>query len=1674
MGKISQYNDVPVPKLSDMLIGTSVGLNELDQVENQTYNFTLQQLLDLFIPDIPSNNLQGVLDNGNTATQDINLLGKITTTDLEVTNEATFNKAYFPEEMYIPGLIYDETYVSGTNGQVLSRTTSGVKWISLPPIFTPNLQQVLNVGNIASTNIQLSATLYADAVDADDITSNVSITLSGELLDGDGESGLNGQVLTSTGSGKVLWQSASGYTGVSPISVNNGTKEISISQADATHSGYLSSTDWNTFDSKQDGLFGTGLVKSTAGVITYITDGSADWNSAYNDTITSAAVTGTTTKTLTLNQRDGGTVTASWTDADTAPVTSVFGRTGDVVAQTGDYTTTQVTEGTNLYFTNTRSRDAISSSATGLTYTSSTGVFSLTAGYSIPTDAVQSNWTSAYNNMIISAAVTGTSTKTLTLNQEDGGTITASWSDTDTGLTSVGVSMPSAFSVSNSPLTSNGTIAITGAGTTSQYVRGDGSLATFPSVASEAQRLITEVYNETGATLTKGTVVYISSGHGNLPSVSKAIATSDATSAQTYGIVQSDITNNNNGFVVVIGSITNINTNGYSVGQALYLSSTVAGEWTSVKQYAPAHLVYLGTVVRAHPTQGVVEVRIQNGFEMDELHNVYAQSPSNNAILQYKTSTSLWTSVDGTTSNIAEGSNLYYLDSRARAAISLTTTGTSGAATYNNTTGVLNIPQYISLSSLSALSPLSYNNTTGVFSIQQASASQNGYLSSTDWTTFNDKANNADVVHKTGDETINGIKTFVAGVTFNGGGALGKIYSDSDGSMNFSVGSSIRFFVDSSGLTTFYDSVSSDGDFTGSAFKIPSGLSTQFLKADGSLDSSAYITKTSLSASTPLSYNNTTGDFSIQQANGSQSGYLSSTDWSTFNSKQTAGSYITSLTGEATASGPGAASVTLTNSAVTGKVLTGVNITGGSISATDSILDAFGKVQNQINGLIGGSIYQGTWNANTNTPALASGVGTKGYYYIVSVAGTTNLDGITDWNVGDWAIYDGTAWQQVDNTDAVVSVNGFTGAVSLTTANIPEATNLYYTDARARGALSFTAGSGAYNSTTGVITIPTNTSQLTNGADFITLGSLSASTPLSYNNLTGAFTIQQANTSQSGYLSSTDWNTFNNKTSNTGTVTSVGLSVPTGFLAGGTPVTTSGTLALSFDTGYELPTTAKQTQWDTAYTNRITSASAPLSISSNAISISQATTSTNGYLSSTDWNTFNNKQSALTNPVTGTGTSGYVPKFTGTSTIGNSLIYDNATNVGIGTTSPSEKLDVNGNIYSAGNVISKYTDGSNAYRFLKNQATGRSDVYIDSDNGLFQTRMSSGSNFATITANGFGVNNNGTYTYLHMPDSNAVFRLGRFGDYLTSYMMVVNGLSLFENSVYISSGNLGVGTTTANVKFVNSGGTLSSGPTLGSSTVGSQALLSQNNLYGMYSGVSTNGDVWHQVQRNDGNTAVYNLLLQPSGGNVGIGLTSPTAKLHVAGENNKVIASFANTAGATGQVPGVYIQAGTNSSDYSLAAYGAFGSSHIYARGDGNVGIGTTSPSYRLQIVSDSAAKPSTNTWTITSDVRVKENINPYEKGLETILAINPVTYDYNGKAGFEKIEGNIGIIAQDVIEVLPESISTYKTKLNEDDEDETELLNFNSHALTYVLINAIKEQQKQIEELKAQIKTLI
>ena len=188
-------------------------------------------------------------------------------------------------------------------------------------------------------------------------------------------------------------------------------------------------------------------------------------------------------------------------------------------------------------------------------------------------------------------------------------------------------------------------------GTTSEYVRGDGTLATLPTIGA-ANQMNTQGRNSTGVTLYKGTIVYISGSTGNLPNFVKAQANSEATSAGTFGVVLADIANNSDGYVCTIGTLDNLDTRSVATnpftsdtlvdGDTIYLSPTTAGYITNVKPYAPSHIVYVGKVVRTSPTNGTIVYRIQNGYELAEIHDVDARYPVNRDLLMYDSATQLW------------------------------------------------------------------------------------------------------------------------------------------------------------------------------------------------------------------------------------------------------------------------------------------------------------------------------------------------------------------------------------------------------------------------------------------------------------------------------------------------------------------------------------------------------------------------------------------------------------------------------------------------------------------------------------------------------------------------------------------------------------------------------------------------------------------------------------------------------------------------------------------------------------------------------------------------------------------------------------------------------------------------------------------------------------------------
>lgn len=161
-------------------------------------------------------------------------------------------------------------------------------------------------------------------------------------------------------------------------------------------------------------------------------------------------------------------------------------------------------------------------------------------------------------------------------------------------------------------------------------------------VAGSTSNVVLLVRNNTGATLTKGTAVYINGAIGQNPTVTKALATSDATSAQTLGLMSANLANNSTGYVTLIGSILDLDTAAFTDGAQLYLSPTVPGALTATKPVAPNHMVYVAVVEHAHLTQGKLFVKVQNGYELDELHDVLITSVANGHLLIYDGATSLW------------------------------------------------------------------------------------------------------------------------------------------------------------------------------------------------------------------------------------------------------------------------------------------------------------------------------------------------------------------------------------------------------------------------------------------------------------------------------------------------------------------------------------------------------------------------------------------------------------------------------------------------------------------------------------------------------------------------------------------------------------------------------------------------------------------------------------------------------------------------------------------------------------------------------------------------------------------------------------------------------------------------------------------------------------------------
>ena len=785
----------------------------------------------------------------------------------------------------------------------------------------------------------------------------------------------------------------------------------------------------------------------------------------------------------------------------------------------------------------------------------------------------------------------------------------------------------------------------------------------------------------------------------------------------------------------------------------------------------------------------------------------------------------------------------------------------------------------------------------------------------------------------------------------------------------------------------------------------------------------------------------------------------------------------------------------------------------------------------------------------------------------------------------------------------VSSVNTLVGAVILDTDDIQELvspTNKWYTDTRSRAALS-------------------------------------ASSPLVYNSGTGAFSIQVANASQNGYLSQADWIIFNAKQtalSGTGFVKISGttisydnstylttsaaastyLALAGGTLTGplnGTSANFSGDLTLT-GTNPRFYLTDSDNNPDYFISNTdgtftiydVTSSTARLTIGTTGngtfggnLTVGQIIRSggtsaqflkADGSVDSTSY------QAALTNPVTGTGTSGILPKFTGASTIGNSQIYDNGTRVSIGAdvTTSSRFVSVsstsgayaiiaqgssgaNGifSTVSTSGEIFRGQNGSGAYYIIDNNAntflSGNLNVGDFASTsyrlnvvgtGNFTGALSgtsatfSGAINLTGTANSFQVasifrnanrvffggdtggyffqNSANSATVLQIADSGAAtfsssvtagssflantasvvnYALGssgaNFGQIFpstsTSWSLGYGGSSSIIGSSVLtwnSSGNVGIGTTTPEGKLTIQG-TSAQPPTSGTTA---NSLLQIVGSLGGELNIGSNtvtGEYGSYIQVSDNNLAVsYPLILQPNGGQVGIGtynLSSVGSALVVAQSSTPNILTirrldasntgagrlFFQAINASSSVQNVaFIEAGLESS--SSAGYLAFASNtteRMRITSNGSIQMSNNSTTFSIGSIAgqnriqfgtggnttefafinsaDNYTPIGASAFNTRSDYRLKEDLKEFN-GLSLISNIK--VYDFKWK---EKQERNYGFMAHELQEVLPYVVTGKKDGIF---ENEPQYQGMDASKIVPVLVKAIQELKAELDAFKA------
>ena len=392
--------------------------------------------------------------------------------------------------------------------------------------------------------------------------------------------------------------------------------------------------------------------------------------------------------------------------------------------------------------------------------------------------------------------------------------------------------------------------------------------------------------------------------------------------------------------------------------------------------------------------------------------------------------------------------------------------------------------------------------------------------------------------------------------------------------------------------------------------------------------------------------------------------------------------------------------------------------------------------------------------------------------------------------------------------------------------------------------------------------------------------------------------------------------------------------------------------------------------------------------------------------------------------------------------------YLNGGNVGINTTSPTEKLTVSGNAYITNNM------------------------YVGSGNTLKSCTYPAQYGLMVGQSNTLGGISNGIIGIGNTIDCTAAPWDLFGGNFIAGKNNTINNQYSHANAVFGQNNTLGnsgdVSNNIANSLIAGSEHTLFSNNALvyGLSCFASSA---NHSLTGGYD--SNNFASYGSVAIGSGATASAGLGQYA----LGTGITTPTTVSAAYGPDQFVVGKFNEYTNAS-SVPHRFA-VGNGVSDASRSTPLCVIGSGTYTNGQVSIqdadGFAYTTVPYSVFHVNGRATSSYSSTFTVTSDERLKDNILDYDKGLAEILQVKPKSYTFNGKANTVKGVESIGVLAQEIKDVFPETIGTVNKRLNPTDEEETELYTVDISPVTYALINAIKELNAKIEALENRIQIL-